>query len=60
MCMFTATVCIRLVIFPLVIISQRNVAQMNNHMPTVQRLQERFSKARMSADPMEGKVIKQK
>jgi YidC/Oxa1 family membrane protein insertase len=47
------TICVRLAIFPLVILAQRNAAQMHNHMPTMQRLQERMSVARMSGDPAE-------
>lgn len=47
------TVCIRIAIFPLVIICQRNAANMSNHMPTLQRLQQKATKARMSGDPME-------
>lgn len=51
---FKGTVCIRIAIFPLVIICQRNAANMSNHMPTLQRLQQKATKARMSGDPMEG------
>jgi len=29
---------------------------MNNHMPTVQKLQEKFNKARRSGDMLEGKL----
>lgn len=39
---------------PLVVISQRNAAHMNNHMPTIQALQEKFTQSRISGNPMEG------
>ena len=55
--MFTVTVCIRLAIFPLVIMAQRNAAQMHNHMPTITRLQEKMTRARASGDVTEGKLI---
>ncbi|ESO02049.1 hypothetical protein HELRODRAFT_121655, partial [Helobdella robusta] len=44
------TVCLRLAIFPLVILAQRNAANLNNNMPTVQRLQQRMTQARMSGN----------
>lgn len=47
------TVCIRLAMFPLVILAQRNAANMHNHLPTMQRLQERMTQARMSGDIQE-------
>lgn len=40
--------------FPLVILAQRNSANMANHMPTIQRLQARFSEGRMSGDALAG------
>ena len=45
----------RLLMFPLVIKSQRNVAHMHNHMPTMTRLQEKFTLARQSGNAVEGK-----
>ncbi|KAK7114804.1 mitochondrial inner membrane protein OXA1L-like [Littorina saxatilis] len=47
------TICIRLMMFPLVIKSQRNVAHMHNHMPTMTRLQEKFTLARQSGNAVE-------
>ncbi|KAI0211068.1 Mitochondrial inner membrane protein OXA1L [Lamellibrachia satsuma] len=47
------TITLRLCVFPLVILAQRNAASMHNHMPTVQKLQERFTKSRMSGNPMD-------
>ncbi|KAK2143829.1 hypothetical protein LSH36_810g01050 [Paralvinella palmiformis] len=47
------TITFRLLMFPLVILSQRNTANMTNHMPTVQRLQERFTQARLAGNPLE-------
>ena len=44
----------RLLMFPLVIKSQRNVAHMHNHMPTMTRLQEKFTIARQSGNAVEG------
>merc|ERR1712004_79291 len=52
-----ATLAIRTLMFPLVIKGQRNAANMSNHMPTIQRLQERFSKARMSGNPLEAAKV---
>jgi len=44
------TVCLRFAMFPLVILAQRNAAEMHNHMPTMQRLQQRMSAARRAGD----------
>ena len=33
------TICLRLVVFPIMVIAQRNGAKLNNHLPTVQKLQ---------------------
>ncbi|XP_041376259.1 mitochondrial inner membrane protein OXA1L-like [Gigantopelta aegis] len=48
-----ATITLRILMFPLVIKSQRNAANMANHMPIITRMQERFSQARMSGDHIE-------
>ncbi|GAB1600905.1 mitochondrial inner membrane protein OXA1L-like [Argonauta hians] len=48
-----ATITIRMLMFPLVVIAQRNAASMSNHMPTIVRLQQNFSDARMSGNPVE-------
>ncbi|KAL5021192.1 hypothetical protein ScPMuIL_000347 [Solemya velum] len=47
------TVFVRLCMFPLVIAAQRNAAKMNNHMPTIQRLQAKMTEARTSGNPLE-------
>lgn len=47
------TVCIRMVIFPLVIMTQRHVGHFNNSMPQVVHLQQRFSEARKAGDQIE-------
>lgn len=47
------TVCVRLMMFPLVIKSQRNVVHMHNHMPMMTRLQEKFTVARQSGNAVE-------
>jgi YidC/Oxa1 family membrane protein insertase len=41
--------------FPLVIKAQKNSAKLNNNMPTMTRLQERFTEARQSGNPLEGR-----
>lgn len=51
----SGTVCIRLAIFPLVILAQRNAIELQNNMPTMQRLQERMILARRSGDHIGGK-----
>ncbi|XP_046411901.1 mitochondrial inner membrane protein OXA1L [Neodiprion virginianus] len=40
------TICVRLLVFPLVIKAQRNSAKMNNYMPQVQYLQAKMTEAR--------------
>jgi len=40
--------------FPLVILAQKNTAATHNHTPIIQKLQEKFTKARQSGNPMEG------
>ncbi|XP_064640751.1 mitochondrial inner membrane protein OXA1L-like isoform X2 [Lineus longissimus] len=47
------TVIVRMCMFPLVVKSQKNAAKLNNNMPTMTRLQERFTEARQSGNPME-------
>jgi hypothetical protein len=42
-------------IFPLVILAQRNAIELQNNMPTMQRLQERMILARRSGDHVGGK-----
>jgi len=51
------TIVLRLCMFPLVIKSQKNVINMANHMPTVQRLQEKMTEAKQRGDMLGGKFI---
>jgi YidC/Oxa1 family membrane protein insertase len=43
--------------FPLVIKSQKNVINMANNMPTVQRLQEKMTEAKQRGDMLGGNII---
>lgn len=47
------TIIIRICMFPLVIISQRNAAKMNNYLPQMQALQLRMTEARQSGNHIE-------
>lgn len=47
------TVCVRVIILPLVIMAQRNGAKMANNMPQMQRLQLKMTEARQSGNPVE-------
>ncbi|XP_012225133.1 mitochondrial inner membrane protein OXA1L [Linepithema humile] len=47
------TVCARTIIFPLVIMSQKNAIKFSNHMPVIQELQRKMTDARYSGDPLE-------
>ncbi|KAJ8718532.1 hypothetical protein PYW08_002769 [Mythimna loreyi] len=47
------TVCVRLVMFPLVIMSQRNTAVMNNNLPEIQLLQMKMTEARQTGNQLE-------
>jgi len=47
------TLGLRILMFPLVVLAQRNSANMHNHMPIVQAHQEKFTRARVSGNPME-------
>ena len=44
------TVLLRFVLFPMVVLGQRNAMDMHNHMPTMQRLQLRMVEARKAGD----------
>jgi YidC/Oxa1 family membrane protein insertase len=44
------TVCLRIVAWPILVIAQRNMANMNNHAPTVQKLQVQASLAAARGD----------
>ena len=48
-----ATLCMRLLMFPVVVIAQRNMANMNNNMPAMQALQEKITDARRRGDMFE-------
>ncbi|CAG4943660.1 unnamed protein product [Parnassius apollo] len=47
------TVFVRVVMFPLVIMSQRNTAIMNNHLPEIQVLQLKMTEARQTGNQLE-------
>ncbi|XP_049872106.1 mitochondrial inner membrane protein OXA1L [Pectinophora gossypiella] len=47
------TLVVRLAMFPLVIISQRNSAKLNNHLPEVQMLQLKMTQARQTGNQLE-------
>ncbi|XP_062541549.1 mitochondrial inner membrane protein OXA1L-like [Armigeres subalbatus] len=47
------TICVRLILFPLVIASQRNAAKMNNHMPQMQVLQLKMTEARQAGNAID-------
>ncbi|XP_015110662.2 mitochondrial inner membrane protein OXA1L isoform X2 [Diachasma alloeum] len=46
------TVCIRTLMFPLIVISQRNAAHMYNTMPGMQKIQQRITEARATGDQL--------
>lgn len=47
------TICVRVAMFPLVIISQRNNAKMNNNLPEMQLLQLKMTQARQTGNQLE-------
>lgn len=47
------TVVVRLLMFPLVIVSQRNTAVMNNNLPEIQLLQTKMTQARQTGNQLE-------
>lgn len=47
------TICVRTVIFPLVLMSQRNAAKMSNNMPQIQVLQTKMTEARQSGNALD-------
>ncbi|CAI9721960.1 inner membrane OXA1L-like [Octopus vulgaris] len=47
------TIIVRMCMFPIVVMAQRNSTNMSNHMPTIMRLQQNFSDARLSGNPVE-------
>jgi len=50
----TGTLCVRLLVFPLVVKSQRNAAKMQNNMPQMQALQLKMTEARQTGNSMMG------
>ena len=48
-----ATLCMRLLMFPVMVIAQRNMANMNNNMPAMTALQEKITDARRRGDMFE-------
>jgi YidC/Oxa1 family membrane protein insertase len=54
---FTATVLIRFVIFPAVVMAQKNAAHMNNHMPRLQEIQTKMTDARRRGDKYETQIL---
>ena len=48
-----ATLCLRLLMFPVMLMSQRNMAHMNNNMPQMGALQEKITDARRRGDMYE-------
>lgn len=47
------TICVRTIIFPLVILSQRNAAKMNNNLPQIQHLQLKLTDARQCGNALD-------
>ncbi|CAH4022387.1 mitochondrial inner membrane protein OXA1L [Pieris brassicae] len=47
------TILVRVIMFPLVIMSQRNTAVMNNHLPEIQTLQLKMTQARQTGNQLE-------
>jgi len=52
-CIMIGTIFVRTVIFPLVIMSQRNSAKMNNNLPQIQLLQMKLTEARQSGNAID-------
>lgn len=52
-CIAIGTVCVRMLLFPLVIASQRNAAKMNNNMPQMQVLQMKMTEARQAGNAID-------
>ncbi|XP_011704065.1 PREDICTED: mitochondrial inner membrane protein OXA1L [Wasmannia auropunctata] len=53
----TATVCVRCLVFPLVIKARKNAIQFANHMPIIQDMQARLTEARNMGDHLESARI---
>ncbi|XP_012280584.1 mitochondrial inner membrane protein OXA1L [Orussus abietinus] len=52
-CIAIGTLCVRLILFPVVIMSQKNAAKLNNNLPQMQHLQQKVSEARTSGNQLE-------
>ena len=52
-----ATVIFRVIAFPMVVMAQKNVAHLNNHMPKMQQLQDKMSDARQRGDVYESAIL---
>ena len=48
---FTVTLTIRFMALPLTVLQLRSTALMHNHMPTLQKLQQKLLEAQRSSDP---------
>ncbi|KAK3603833.1 hypothetical protein CHS0354_042840 [Potamilus streckersoni] len=48
-----ATIVVRCLMIPIAILTQRNAAKLHNHLPTMQRLQQRITNARISGNTIE-------
>ncbi|XP_011296847.1 mitochondrial inner membrane protein OXA1L [Fopius arisanus] len=46
------TICVRTLMFPLIILSQKNAANMHNTMPGMQKIQQKITDARVSGDQL--------
>jgi len=53
------TFCVRLLVFPLVIMAQKNIATMNNIMPGMAKIQEKYTAARKRGDLYEAAQLGQ-
>jgi len=54
---FSATVCMRLLTFPLVVMAQRNAAKLANYAPEMQSVQARMTEARRRGDLLESNQL---
>lgn len=52
-CIMIGTIAVRTIIFPLVILSQRNSAKMNNNLPQIQHLQMKLTDARQCGNAID-------
>lgn len=54
---YSGTTILRLLVFPLVVVSQRHAVKMNNNMPQVQAYQQKMTDARLHGNPYESKLF---